>query len=303
MRVTNQSILANSTNRLQMNLQAMERAREQVSSGVRFTRMSEDPVAASEVVRVGSSMRAIEQFQRNIQRATAKIDTEERALNSLTTTLGRGLELAIAQASSTATTETRLSVKAEVDALIESVVQLGNTRLGDEYLFAGTRGGEAPFQNPPSTPGDFRALRDPLSNLVDPSGAIQIEIGDGRFITPNSNGTEVFLDTDALGSLYALSEALGNDDVPGVTAAVDALRDSASDVQTLIARQGARANDVMDADTRLGELELTLQTYRSDLRDTEIDKAMVELIGRQTLYQAAMSATSRVLGLSLANYL
>jgi flagellar hook-associated protein 3 FlgL len=30
---------------------------------------------------------------------------------------------------------------------------------------------------------------------------------------------------------------------------------------------------------------------------------MVELIGRQTLYQAAMSATSRVLGLSLANYL
>ena len=52
-----------------------------------------------------------------------------------------------------------------------------------------------------------------------------------------------------------------------------------------------------------GRLELTLQSFRSELRDTEIDKAMVELVGRQTLYQAAMSATSRVLGLSLANYL
>jgi flagellar hook-associated protein 3 FlgL len=30
---------------------------------------------------------------------------------------------------------------------------------------------------------------------------------------------------------------------------------------------------------------------------------MVELVGKQTLYQAAMSATSRILGLSLANYL
>ena len=48
---------------------------------------------------------------------------------------------------------------------------------------------------------------------------------------------------------------------------------------------------------------LNLKTFRADLRDTEIDKAMVDLVGKQTLYQAAMSATSRILGLSLANYL
>jgi flagellar hook-associated protein 3 FlgL len=60
---------------------------------------------------------------------------------------------------------------------------------------------------------------------------------------------------------------------------------------------------MQDAKNSLDALELTLQTYRADLRDTEIDKAMVDLVGKQTLYQAAMSATSRILGLSLANYL
>jgi len=57
------------------------------------------------------------------------------------------------------------------------------------------------------------------------------------------------------------------------------------------------------ATVNLNLMELNLKAFRSDLRDTEVDKAMVELVGKQTLYQAAMSATSRILGLSLANYL
>ena len=60
---------------------------------------------------------------------------------------------------------------------------------------------------------------------------------------------------------------------------------------------------MQDARTGLDTLEFDLTVYRSDLRDTEVDKAMVELVGKQTLYQAAMSATSRILGLTLTNYL
>ena len=303
MRVTNQILIRNSISRLQGNLQAMEKARAQVSSGLRLRRMSDDPTSGSEVVRVGSSLRAIEQFRRNITIGTGRAEAEERVLDSLTNALGRAGELAISQASSTATADTRLSVKAEVDGLIDFVVGLGNTRFGDMYLFAGTRGGEVPFRNPPAAGGDFRALLDTGGNPVNPSGSIPVEVGDGRFVTPNHDGTQVFLDTNALQSLYDLSEALGANDVPGITAAIDSLRDAGSNVQTLIGRQGARVNEMETAENALGELELTLTTFRSELRDAEVDKAMVELVGKQTLYQAAMSATSRVLGSSLADYI
>jgi flagellar hook-associated protein 3 FlgL len=179
---------------------------------VRLRKLSQDPTAGAEVVRLGSSMRAIEQFRRNIRMGVAKVETEDRVLDSLTTSLGRAAELAISQASSTATAETRLSVKAEVDAIIDFAVGLGNTRFGDDYLFAGTRGGEAPFRNPPVA-GDFRALLDGGGNPVDPSGTIPVEVGDGRFVTPNHNGTDIFLDTNALAALRQLSEALGADRV------------------------------------------------------------------------------------------
>ena len=303
MRVTNLIQQRNSVNGLQLNLAGLERARMDIASGVRLRRMSDNPTDASQVVRVGSSMRALDQFRRNIKLGQAKVEAEERALDNLTNTLGRAAELAIGQASSTATAETRLSVKAEVDALIDFAVGLGNTRFGDEYIFAGTRGNEQPFRNPPAAGGDFRNLLDPANNPVNPSGSIPLEIGDGRFMTPNSNGTEAFLDTNALRSLYDLSQALGNNDVPGIQAGIDAIRDSVSSIQSLVGRQGARMNELDIAEQQIGDLEITLQTFRSDLRDTEIDKAMVELVGKQTLYQAAMSATSRVLGLSLANYL
>ncbi len=303
MRVTNQTILKNSIGRLQQNLQSVERAREDIASGLRLRKMSQDPTSGSEVVRVGSSMRAIEQFRRNIKLGVVRAETEERALDSLTNTLGRSLELAISQASATATPATRLSVKAEVDALISFAVGLANSRVGDQYVFSGTRGGEAPFTNPPTEGGDFRALQDTGGNLVNPSGSIPLEIGDGRYMVPNHDGTQAFLDTNALGALRQLSEALGANDIPGIQASIDTVRDAASDVQELIGRQGARTNELLMAETSLGDLELTLSAFRSELRDTEVDKAMVELVGRQTMYQAAMSATSRVLGLSLANYL
>jgi flagellar hook-associated protein 3 FlgL len=74
-------------------------------------------------------------------------------------------------------------------------------------------------------------------------------------------------------------------------------------VQSLLGAQGARINELESAALNLEKMELDLKAFRSDLRDTEVDKAMVELVGRQTLYQAAMSATSRILGLSLATYL
>ncbi len=303
MRISNQMILRSSQVRLQMSLQGIDKLREDVSSGIRVRKMSDDPTSSSEVVRVGSSLRAITRFRQNSQQATTRATAEETVLDNLTNVLARGAELAVAQASSTANPQSRTIVKAEIDQLISYAVDLGNTRIGDDYIFGGTRAGERPFAVPSTPTGPFSRLVDASNNPVDPSGSTPIEVGDGKFVTPNHNGTDVFLTTDALDSLRALSTALGSNNVPGITAALDRINTATSNVQTLIGTQGARSNELDAARTNLDSLEITLTTFRADLRDTEVDKALAELVGKQTLYQAAMGATTRILGLSLANYL
>ncbi|MBP6772053.1 MAG: hypothetical protein KA154_03580 [Gemmatimonadaceae bacterium] len=302
MRVTNQLITRNSQARLQSGLQGVDRLREDISSGIRLRKMSDDPTSASEVVRVGSSMRAITQFRRNVDIGVARASAEELVLNSLTDGLGRAIELAVAQASATANPQTRNIVKAEVDQLISFAVDLGNTKLGDDYLLGGTRSGEAPLRIPPTPADGFSALT-LAGNPVNPSGAIDLEIGDNKFVTPTHNATDVFLTTDALDALRALSDALGTNNVAGIQASTTRLTNASSNVQNLLGTQGARINELENARTNLDGMELTLKAFRADLRDTEVDKAMAELVGKQTMYQAAMSATSRILGLSLANYL
>ena len=303
MRVTNQSIVRSSINHLQGNLQAMEAARRDISTGRRLHRMSDDPVAGGQLVRIGSSMRAVDQFRRNITTASGRARTEEDILGSLTNTLGRAIELGVGQSGSISTAQTRVIAKQEVDELLSYAVSLGNTRYGDEYLFGGNRAGEAPLRVPSSAGASFSALVDASSNPVDPSGSIDVEVEDGKYVTANHNASEIFFDTNALNALRDLSNALGANDPAGIAAATRAITTASSKVGTLIGEQGARAGQFITATDSLDSLSLTLESVRSDLRDAEVEKTMVELVGRQTQYQAAMAATSRVLGLSLANYL
>ena len=74
-------------------------------------------------------------------------------------------------------------------------------------------------------------------------------------------------------------------------------------VQLRVGTNGARVNELETARVAMRDQELSMKAYLSELRDTPIDEAIAELTGRQTLYQAAMGATARVLGLSLADYL
>ena len=102
MRVTNQSQLFANRKELQYSLQAMDRARADISSGVRIHTMSDDPTNASQLVRVGSSMRALNQFRRNLNQGIAQATAEEGALDQLTSALGRAIELGVTQSNATA---------------------------------------------------------------------------------------------------------------------------------------------------------------------------------------------------------
>jgi len=49
--------------------------------------------------------------------------------------------------------------------------------------------------------------------------------------------------------------------------------------------------------------DLTLTTQRSTVRDADTVEAIMDLKSAQTVYQAALSSTSSVMGLSLVDYM
>lgn len=292
MRITNNMVSRNSLAGLQRALRQVNDAQNRATTGLQVEHASDDPSAASSIMASGSSLRAIEQYKRNINSARARLDREESIMGSVTQMLERAKELGIGQGSSTADAQTRLTAKAEVDQLLQAVVQLGNTSHEGEFLFGGDQSNVAPFSG---TTAPYSA--------APPTGTRYAEISSALSIRTNHNGTDAFLNTGVLASLEQLSLALGANDQTAIQSSLSSLDSAHASVQVLIGETGAASQQLDVASSNLDALDTSLRTFRSTLQDADIEKAVTELVGRQTAYQSAMLATSRVMSLNLADYL
>lgn len=282
---------------MQTSQRGLDQVQQQVSSGKRLQKPSEDPNAAAVIMQTRADLRGIQQFQRNIGQAISRVEGEESVLNQLSDALTRALELAVSQSDDTANATTRQQVKYEIDNLIGFAAGLGNTRWGEGFLFGGHQSDLAPFDaaDPlaPKTAAELAKLDQP--HLV--------EVSAGQRVPSNHNGKEIFLDSRAFEALRDLSAALGADDAPGIRASMDTLKFATERVQDLLGDIGGRYNHLDVTGRRLENANLSTVKLRSGLEDVDVARAMVELVARQSSLQGAFMATSRILSLNLTDYL
>lgn len=292
MRITNNMVSRNSLASLQRSLRQVNEAQNRATTGKRVERPSDDPSASGSIMASGSSLRAIDQYKRNINSARARLDREESIMGAVAQMLERAKELGMGQGSSTADAQTRLTAKVEVDQLLATVVQLGNTSHEGEYLFGGDQSNVAPFSG---TSSPFSA--------APPTGTRRAEISSALSVRTNHNGTEAFLNSGVMASLEALSLALGANDQTAIQVSLSSLDSAHQAVQVVIGETGAASQQLDVATSNLDALDTSLRAFKSQLQDVDMEQAVTELVGRQTAYQAAMLATSRVMSLNLADYL
>ncbi len=298
MRITNNMASRLAVAQFDISRQKLEDAQLKVTTGRAFSAASDDPSAALAVMANDGALRALDQYKRNIGAGSRRLAFEETAVDGLSSILTRAKELAVSQATDTASPQTRQAFKAEVNQLLEQAVALSKAQDGSEYLFGGTTSDTPPF-------------------TVDSSGSVytftasggagnrQIEIAAGQRANTAHDGTQVFGTTTSgpLKALQDLATALNGGARAGVAAVIADLDIALAATQANIGEIGARQNQMQIAEANISAFSQNLIAVNSDLHDINIETAMVELVGRQTAYQAAMSATSRVLNLNLADYL
>lgn len=300
MRVTNLSGTQSAITAITDARSRLEAVLQKVTSGRRVSIASDDPGAALGIMQDEAQLRAREQYRRNVSAAQSRISLEQSALDRLTTLLTRARELAISQGSETATAGTRKATAHEVNQLLADAVSLAGTRLDNEYLFGGHHPDAAPFTLDSSGAAYRATPRTPA-----PVGTRSVEIAAGQRFTATHDAVQVFGDGSdgPLAALAALASALVAGDGAAVRGSLAGLDAAMDETQAIIAVSGARANQLQRVDETHALLALDLQANISDLRDVDLEAVLTEMAGRQTAYQAAMAATARVAGLTLADYL
>jgi flagellar hook-associated protein 3 FlgL len=289
MRITNNLLQQRVLRDLQSGMSQFADAQRQVATGKRFDKVSEAPLAGTQVMSAERGLRGIEQYRRNSAAARSRTDAEEAVLNQVTDLLARAKEIALQEGSATSTTQTRSAAKAEVDRIIEQVVQLGNTQVNNEYVFAGHMVTTAAFDGAGVYQGD--------------DGQRQTEIGQGYTVTTNHTGRELLLDSGVLSSLQTLSTELNSGTPSSIGLTATGIDGAFNNTQTLLSTNGARVRQIDSALSNADALQTNFELRVNDLQGIDIEEATTKFVGIQTALQAAMLSSSRILNTTLTDYL
>lgn len=139
MRVTEQQVFGSLINSYQRARFRALRLQEHLATGKQVLQPSDDPGRFHRIVGERTTLAKLEQHLRNVTTATMRVDLADTALQGTTETLSRIRQLAVQYATDTNGATERANGGHEIRALLQHLLQLGNTEFDENQpLFGGT---------------------------------------------------------------------------------------------------------------------------------------------------------------------
>lgn len=119
---------------------------EQLSTGRRILRPSDDPLGTNRVLDFTRQIERNTQFSLNVDTLQHRLEMTDNALGEVTDHANRAEVLLLQETGDTATAQTRQLAAGEVDNLLGQSVTQGNSQIEDRFIFGGSRTNVRPFE-------------------------------------------------------------------------------------------------------------------------------------------------------------
>jgi flagellar hook-associated protein 3 FlgL len=307
---------------IQNNLSQLARSEEQIATGSKLLRPSDNPSAISEFLKIKATLSYNEQYNVNIDDGIGYLDMADASMGTLGDIVAQAKGLATQAANDTYTADQRKAIGEQIDKLIDEVVDLGNSTVGGKYIYAGKDNGSPPFKRDPETDtitykGDFSKItREVLAgtDYIIAEAGVNTD-GTGLFgtCTTNENGEHVVYDKNSepgqgvFDVLFKLRDILQNSE------AVDfdqEIQDSIADLEgahnhVLQKRTatGARYRHFESLKNQLLDQEVILTQNLLNIEGADIPKLSIEVAQQQLSYNASLAIGSKIMQTSLLNFL
>jgi flagellar hook-associated protein 3 FlgL len=239
---------------------------QQASSGKRVERPSDDPGAVSRLLSYRSVQSEIEQRRFQAQQGISFLTAADTALSQAEQVLLKAQELATASRSGSAAEDSIRSMGIEVEQFLAELNELAEQKYGDQALFAA---GAVHFSA--ADMADFELERHAVFGLA----------------------------FAALDQLKDELLAAG----PAAAETLNELQKAVEHIRNYHVQVGARTNRLEALQIRLASLEQDLTARRSADEEVDFAQALIDLKEEELAYQAALSATARIMKVSLVDYL
>ncbi|MCH7555863.1 MAG: flagellar hook-associated protein FlgL [Planctomycetes bacterium] len=130
---------------LYLHTNAMAKLQEQISTGSRINRVSDDPAAAYRVLGLNSNEKSLGNYINNLSEVASILEFSSTILNNITSGLVE-MQIRLTQITSGIYDEAARKRTAEgIDDILEQIVSLANTQRMNQYLFGGSDTDSAPY--------------------------------------------------------------------------------------------------------------------------------------------------------------
>lgn len=119
------------------NRKTMSLIEQQMASGKKIQKASENPIIASRALKFRTTISQISQYKRNAEDAMSWLEVTEQSIGNTTDMLKRIRDLAVQGSSDTLTTTNRESIVSELEELKEQLENEGNVSYAGRYMFTG----------------------------------------------------------------------------------------------------------------------------------------------------------------------
>jgi flagellar hook-associated protein 3 FlgL len=258
-------------------------AQEQIATGKRINRPSDDPLGAGAVVRLRTTQTALEQYKRNAEVAHDSLLAADNAIEGYEQTLDRVRAVLTQGASSLTGQNAREAIAIEIDSLRAQILTVANQKHGEQFLFGGTRQEVPPYDSngaPAAAPSTEQLL--------------QFEPG-GTLIATGLVGEDIFSDSsgpifDLLEDVAAALRGTGNaaTDQTTLLTGLDRLTgfaDQSSIARTKIGVGIERAQATIE---QLGLRSLALQESMERTEGADFVESAIELTESQKAFEALL---------------
>lgn len=273
------------------------RLQSQVATGQRIFQPEDDPAAVGRLLSLNAERGRIGQYQLNASRALEVSQASYGGLQAIKNISDRAGELATLGAGAQSPDAYKAYAK-EVNQLIEQTVQLGNTRFRNDYLFAGTAVTTSPYSPTRNPAGDVTSVAYSGNAAQTP-----IQLSETSSISPGTtNATNLGL-RDFLTNLISLRDALNTGTSTAVTAVQAPLETSENLLVNALSEYGAIELRIEVNQKQQQSRSDDIEKLVSNEADADLATTVVKLSQTSTAYEAALSSATKILQLSLLDYL
>ncbi|MCM3026660.1 flagellar hook-associated protein FlgL [Bacillus safensis] len=301
MRVTQGMISQNSLRNISKSYEKLSKINEQAQTGKRFTKTSDDPVAAVKSLQYSTALFRNEQYKNNLNEAQNWIETSETSVTEIIDIMSNIRDKVLDAANGTKQPEDLAAIGVEIGQMKNQIIDAMNTQMLGKFVFNGTNTNVKPVVENADGTYTFN-----FENYTD-ANTVQANISDGITLNVNSNPISAFGGQASGQNVIEMLTDLENSLKNGTFANSDDALGSIDQFKEVMSAErsdlGARSNRVDLVESRLTSQFEVLKNAKSDNEDVESEKAILDLLQQETVNRAALATTAKVIQPSLVDFL